>query len=142
MNATLRLAAIGIAAALTLGAAPPAAACSLVAITPDFIARSVKAGEAAWVGRVSAVTVERTLPREPDFAADGKATIAVERRIRGRSGTEVVVPYNANPFCGYPWSPRVGDRLLVIRLANGGPHLFTEAQVAGSRYARYFETRR
>ncbi len=142
MNAKLRLAAIGIAAALSLWAAAPASACSLVGITPDYIARSVKAGQAAWVGRVSAVTVERTLPREPDFAADGKATIVFERRIRGQSGTEVVVPYNTNPYCGYPWNPRVGDRLLVIQLANGGPHLFTEAQVAGSRYERYFKARK
>ena len=135
MIARLSLAAV--AACALFSAAAPAAACSLVGITPDYVARSVKAGQAAWVGRVSAVTEDRTGPRNPDFAADGKATIVFERRIRGQSGSEVVVPYNANPFCGYPWSPKVGDRLLVIQLEHG-PHLFTEAQVAGSRYARYF----
>lgn len=137
MTARLNLSA-ALAAALLLVTAAPASACSLVGITPDYIARSVKAGQAAWVGRVSAVTVERSGPREPDFDADGKATIVFERRIRGQAGTEIVVPYNTNPYCGYPWTPRLGDRVLVIQLANGGPHLFTEAQVAGSRYERYF----
>lgn len=134
MNATLRFAAIGIATALTLAAAP-ASACSLVGISPDYIGRVAKGGEAVWVGRVSAVTPE-VRPDNAFGGPGGKATIVFERRLKGHAKTEIVVAYNTRPFCGYPWDPKVGDRLLVIQYPTY-QQLFTEAQVAGSRYAKY-----
>lgn len=137
MNARVRLPAVLLATALLFSAAAPAIACSLMAITPDYIHRSADRGEAVWIGRVTAVTPE-VRPETAFGGPDGKATIVFDRHVRGAAGAELVVPYNTRPFCGYPWSPRVGDRLLVIQYPTG-PHLFTEAQVAGSRYARYFK---
>lgn len=136
MNAKLRLAAIGIAAALSLSAVAPAAACTLMGVSPDYIGRVVKDGQATWVGRVSVVTPEPGRTIEPLQGPGGTATIAFERRIRGPAGTQITVSYDTAPYCGYPWSPRVGDRVLVIQYPTG-PRLFTQAQVAGSRYERY-----
>ena len=137
MNAKLCLAG-ALATVVLLAMAAPAAACTLMGINPDYVGRSVKGGQATWVGRVSVVTPEPGRADLPLRGPGGKATIVFERRIRGQPGSEITVDYDTAPYCGYPWSPRVGDRVLVIQYPNG-PHLFTEAQVEGSRYGRYFK---
>lgn len=132
-----RLSFVGVAASVLLAGATPAAACSLVAITPDYVHRAAERGTAVWVGRVIAVTPE-VRPENAFGGPGGKATIVIELQVRGDPGSQIVVDYNIRPFCGYPWEPRVGDRLLVIRYPTG-PHLFAEEQVRGTRYARYFK---
>ena len=135
MNAKLCLTAV-LAAAMLLATAAPASACTLMGISPNYVGRVVKGGQATWVGRVSVVTPEPNRADQPLRGRGGKVTIVFERRIRGHPGTEITVNYDTAPYCGYPWSPRVGDRLLVIQYPTY-PMLFTEAQVAGSRYERY-----
>lgn len=136
MRFDLRLPLATLAAAALLASAAPAAACTLMGISPDYIGRVVKGGQATWVGRVSLVTPEPDRAKDPLRGPGGKATIVFERRIRGPAGTQITVSYDTAPYCGYPWSPRVGDRVLVIQYPTG-PRLFTQAQVAGSRYERY-----
>ena len=136
MRLDLRLPIATLAACAALAIAAPAAACTLMGINPDSIGRVVREGQATWVGRVSVVTPEPGRAIEPLQGPGGTATIVFERRIRGHAGTQVTVNYDTASFCGYPWSPRVGDRVLVIQYPTY-PMLFTEAQVAGSRYERY-----
>lgn len=134
MIARLSLAAI--AATVLLAAASPASACSLVPITPAYVNRAAQGGQAVWVGRVIVVTPEER-PETAFGGPGGKATIVIERQVRGDPGSQIVVDYNTRPFCGIPWNPKVGDRLLVIRYPTG-PRLFLEGDVAGTRYTRYF----
>lgn len=136
MRFDLRLPLATLAAAAPLASAAPAAACTLMGISPDYIGRVVKDGQATWVGRVSVVTPEPGRTIEPLQGPGGTATIVFERRIRGPAGTQITVSYDTAPYCGYPWSPRVGDQVLVIQYPTG-PRLFTQAQVASSRYERY-----
>ena len=136
MSLDLRLPIATLAACAALASAAPASACTLVGISPDYVGRVVKGGQATWVGRVSVVTPEPDRAAQPLRGPGGKATIVFERRIRGHAGTQITVNYDTAPYCGYPWSPSVGDRVLVIQYPTG-PRLFTQAQLAGSRYERY-----
>ena len=112
--------------------------------TADYVVADLALAD--W-GRKEIAIAETEMPglmaiREEFAAAQplrgpgGKATIVFERRIRGHAGTQITVNYDTAPYCGYPWSPSVGDRVLVIQYPTG-PRLFTQAQVAGSRYERY-----
>ena len=90
-----------------------------------------------WVGRVSVVTPEPDRPNRALGGPGGKVTIVLETRIRGHAKAEFQANYDTAPFCGVPWNPAVGDRLLVVQYP-AYPMLFAEDKVAGSLYAHYF----
>lgn len=137
MNVKLRLPAIASAAALLFGVAAPASACTLMGISPPYVNRVAREGQAVWVGRVSVVTPEPRRSDQPMRGPGGKVTIVLDTPIRGHAKAEFQVNYDTAPYCGVPWDPKVGDRLLVVQFPTY-PQLFAQNEVGGSLYAHYF----
>jgi hypothetical protein len=137
MRTGLRLPTVLFAAALHSAAAAPAAACTLMALDDVFIARAVRDNGSIWIGRVTTVIPGPEQTTNQLFGPSGQVRIAPERRLRGGTPAEITSRYDKHPFCGYPWDPRVGERVLVVR-AFGGAHVLTAEQAGRTRYARHF----